>query len=191
MSDEIPEDHEIPWAMQLVVHRDRAHPAREVDVAEAAARAVVTLLALVWIVPVYWMVNSAFQSDSALQSTDVALVPTHPTVENFTAVLTDSSFWSAMGVSLSAALICVVVTTAAALLAAFAASRYTFVGRRGLIVAILVILVKLPYHALRSPRRVRRPPPPPTSRRHRRVLIWVVRRPRRSRLQLIEPASFV
>ena len=45
MSDAIPEDHEIPWAMQLVVHRDRAHPAREVDVAEAAARAVVTLLA--------------------------------------------------------------------------------------------------------------------------------------------------
>ena len=45
MSDAIPEDHEIPWAMQLVVHRDRARPAREVDVAEAAARAVVALLA--------------------------------------------------------------------------------------------------------------------------------------------------
>lgn len=45
VSDAIPEDHEIPWAMQLVVHRDRARPAREVDVAEAAARAVVALLA--------------------------------------------------------------------------------------------------------------------------------------------------
>ena len=45
MSEQIPDDHEIPWAMQLVVHRDRRSPARQVDVAEAAARAVVGLLA--------------------------------------------------------------------------------------------------------------------------------------------------
>lgn len=40
---ERPEDP-IPWAMQLVVRRDRRMPAREVDVCEAAARAVVALL---------------------------------------------------------------------------------------------------------------------------------------------------
>lgn len=34
-----------PWAMQLVVRRDRQVPTREIDVAEAAARAVVALLA--------------------------------------------------------------------------------------------------------------------------------------------------
>lgn len=45
MSEQIPDDHDIPWAMQLVVHRDRQSPARQVDVAEAAARAVVGLLA--------------------------------------------------------------------------------------------------------------------------------------------------
>lgn len=45
MSEQIPDDHEIPWAMQLAVYRDRQSPARQVDVAEAAARAVVTLLA--------------------------------------------------------------------------------------------------------------------------------------------------
>lgn len=38
-------DEEIPWAMQLVVRRDRHVPTREIDVAEAAARAVVALLA--------------------------------------------------------------------------------------------------------------------------------------------------
>lgn len=36
---------EVPWAMQLVVRRDRHTPQREVDVCEAAARAVVMLLA--------------------------------------------------------------------------------------------------------------------------------------------------
>ena len=45
MFEQIPDDHDIPWAMQLVVHRDRQSPARQVDVAEAAASAVVTLLA--------------------------------------------------------------------------------------------------------------------------------------------------
>ncbi|MEX5273653.1 peptidyl-tRNA hydrolase [Kocuria sp. CPCC 205235] len=45
MSDQIPDDHDIPWAMQLAVYRDRQSPARQVDVAETAARAVVALLA--------------------------------------------------------------------------------------------------------------------------------------------------
>jgi peptidyl-tRNA hydrolase len=40
----IPEHEPDPWAMQLVVMRDRHHPARQVDVCEAAARAVVALL---------------------------------------------------------------------------------------------------------------------------------------------------
>lgn len=38
-------DHEIPWGMQIAVHYDKVHPPRRIDVAEAAARAVVTLLA--------------------------------------------------------------------------------------------------------------------------------------------------
>lgn len=45
MSDQIPDDHDIPWAMQLVVYRDRQSPARQVDVVQAAASAVVALLA--------------------------------------------------------------------------------------------------------------------------------------------------
>ncbi len=39
-----PEHEPNPWAMNLVVLRDRHHPARRVDAAEAAARAVATLL---------------------------------------------------------------------------------------------------------------------------------------------------
>ena len=38
-------DHEIPWGMQIAVHYDKVHPPRRIDVAEAAARAVVALLA--------------------------------------------------------------------------------------------------------------------------------------------------
>lgn len=38
-------DHEVPWGMQIAVHYDKVDPARRIDVAEATARAVVTLLA--------------------------------------------------------------------------------------------------------------------------------------------------
>ena len=40
-----PVDPAAPWGMQIAVHYDKVHPARRVDVAEAAARAVVVLLA--------------------------------------------------------------------------------------------------------------------------------------------------
>lgn len=57
---------------------------------------VVVVFALLWIIPVYWMLNSAFQSDAALQSTDTSIFPTSPTLANFTTVLKDQSFWSAL-----------------------------------------------------------------------------------------------
>lgn len=40
-----PRDHRVPWGMQIAVRYDKVAPPRRVDVAEAAARAVVTLLA--------------------------------------------------------------------------------------------------------------------------------------------------
>lgn len=40
-----PGDHEIPWAMQIAVRVEKREPASEIDTAEAAARAVVMLLA--------------------------------------------------------------------------------------------------------------------------------------------------
>ena len=38
-------DHTVPWGMQIAVRYDKVHPPRRIDVAEAAARAVVSLLA--------------------------------------------------------------------------------------------------------------------------------------------------
>lgn len=38
-------EHDTPWGMQIAVRYDKVHPARQVDVVEAAARAVVQLLA--------------------------------------------------------------------------------------------------------------------------------------------------
>lgn len=43
--EQIPADHEVPWAMQIALRHDKQHPAARVDACEAAARAVVSLLA--------------------------------------------------------------------------------------------------------------------------------------------------
>lgn len=96
-------------------------------------------VALLWAVPVYWMLNSAFQPERDLLSKPPNLVPVHFTFENFVTVLTDPSYWSALSMSLTAAVITVAATTSCALLAAWALSRYRFVGKRTIIVLVLVI----------------------------------------------------
>lgn len=105
------------------------------------------LVALIWVLPVYWMVNSAFQEERNLLSTPPKLFPDPPTLENFRGVLHDNSFWQAMGMSLTVAAITVVATTVVALLAALALARFNFLGRRTLIVLVLVVQM-IPAEAL-------------------------------------------
>lgn len=105
------------------------------------------LIALVWLVPVYWMVNSSLQSESDLLSSPPHLLPLSPKLDAYVSVLHDSAFWSAMGMSLATALVTVVITTGASFLAALAISRFRFLGRRALIIAILVVQM-IPAEAL-------------------------------------------
>ncbi|QPL05384.1 MULTISPECIES: carbohydrate ABC transporter permease [Actinomyces] len=104
-----------------------------------AVNVLLSFVALLWAVPVYWMLNSAFQPERDLLSVPPNVVPVHVTVDNFVTVLTDPTYWSALRVSLTAAVITVVATTSCALLAAWALSRYRFFGRRTLIVLVLLI----------------------------------------------------
>ncbi|MCI6585413.1 MAG: carbohydrate ABC transporter permease [Mobiluncus porci] len=105
------------------------------------------IAALLWLLPVYWMVNSAFQEERNLLASPPNLLPSPPTLANFRGVLHDGSFWQAMGMSLTVAVITVVVTTVAALLAAVALVRFNFLGRRTLVVLVLVIQM-IPAEAL-------------------------------------------
>lgn len=108
---------------------------------------VLVVLALAWLLPVYWMVNSALQPERDLLSSPPNLIPGTFTMENFQGVLADSSFWSAMGTSLVAAFITVIVTTAGSLLAALALARFGFLGRKSLIIAVLIVQM-IPAEAL-------------------------------------------
>lgn len=101
---------------------------------------VAVLVALAWVFPVYWMVNSALLPNTVLQS----FVPTfHPfgagSTRNFGQVLEDSSFYSALRMSLSITLLAVVGCLVMAFLGALAISRFRFRGRSSFVLAVLLI----------------------------------------------------
>lgn len=125
------------------VRRTRSRRSRNRTVVDAILIAV----SLLWLVPVYWMVNSSLQSEQDLLSNPPHLLPLHPQLDAYVSVLSDSSFWSAMSMSLGTALITVVVTTTASFLAALAVSRFRFLGRKALIITILVVQM-IPAEAL-------------------------------------------
>lgn len=109
--------------------------------------AIVVVFALLWLLPVYWMVKSSLQLPGDLLASPPRLLAWPATLENYGSVLRDSSFWSALGMSVGAAVITVVVTTSVALFAALALARFGFRGRRTLIVMILVVQM-IPAEAL-------------------------------------------
>ena len=98
------------------------------------------VLAIVWVFPVYWMVNSSLISTSVLQQFTPHFWPGADfTWANFVGAVTDGKFFGALGMSLAITLIVVVVCLLFAFLGAVAISRFRFRGRRGFIVALLLI----------------------------------------------------
>jgi N,N'-diacetylchitobiose transport system permease protein len=93
------------------------------------------------------MVKSSLQLPGDLLASPPKLLPFPATLENYASVLRDASFWSAMSMSIGAAVVTVVVTSSVALFAALALARFGFRGRRTLIVMILVVQM-IPAEAL-------------------------------------------
>ncbi|NQX11738.1 carbohydrate ABC transporter permease [Microbacteriaceae bacterium VKM Ac-2855] len=108
---------------------------------------VAIVFGLIWIFPLYWMLNTAFLTPDQIQARVPSLFPVGGTLANFTTVLTDPNFWSALRMSLSIALIVVVAALVFGFFAALALSRFRFRGRGSLIVAVLIIQM-IPAEAL-------------------------------------------
>ncbi|UAJ78654.1 carbohydrate ABC transporter permease [Leifsonia sp. ZF2019] len=100
---------------------------------------VAVVIALIWVFPVYWMVNSSLLPNVVLQNTTPTWLPFGGSFDNFTAVIAGGTFFPALGMSLTIALITVVVCLAFAFLAALAISRFRFRGRTSFVLAVLLI----------------------------------------------------
>ena len=104
-------------------------------------------LAALWAFPIYWMINSALMPADRLRSTPPLLAPLEPTLRSFDQILHTPLFWRSLGFSLAVTLLSIAVSILAALFGAVALSRFSFIGRRGVLISVLVVQM-IPAEAL-------------------------------------------
>lgn len=97
------------------------------------------LLCLVALVPIAYALSVSFSGKGAALSGSLSFWPENPTLENYRAILFDEPFllWMKNSLLLSAGTIFVAMLCA--IPAAYAASRWRFKGRRGLLQGLLVL----------------------------------------------------
>jgi len=95
--------------------------------------------------PVYWMVNMSFTPTNEIISRDPSFVPLDFTLENYITAWTreaapgQTDFPHALGTTVTVTIGVLIVTLLFAFLASVAVARFRFGGKRGFIVAVLVV----------------------------------------------------
>ncbi len=90
-----------------------------------------TLYILFLMVPIYWLVNLSFKTNTEIM-TSVSLWPADPTLKNYQVIFTDPSWYRGYINSILYVVMNTVISIAAALPAAYAFSRYRFLGDKHL-----------------------------------------------------------
>ena len=92
---------------------------------------VMTLYILFLLIPIYWLVNMSFKTNTEITST-FTLLPMDFTVQNYVTILTDPSWYMGYVNSIIYVTMNVVISLTVALPAAYAFSRYNFMGDKHL-----------------------------------------------------------
>ena len=109
-----------------------AAPARPATRIRIKGSAVVMVLYIAFLLlPIYWLVNMSLKTNQEILST-FSLWPRDLTFANYTTILTDSSWYMGYVNSLIYVLINTAISITAALPAAYAFSRYSFMGDKHL-----------------------------------------------------------
>jgi glycerol transport system permease protein len=83
------------------------------------------------LLPIYWLINMSFKTNEEIIST-MTIFPHSPTLANYITIFTDSSWYSGYINSISYVAMNTVISVLAALPAAYAFSRYRFLGDKHL-----------------------------------------------------------
>ena len=94
-------------------------------------RVILSLFLIFLMLPIYWLVNMSFKTNGEIVAT-MTLWPHQPTLENYMRIFTDESWYSGYVHSLNYVVINTVISIAVALPAAYAFSRYRFLGDKHL-----------------------------------------------------------
>ncbi len=92
---------------------------------------VMTLYLLFLLIPIYWLVNMSLKTNTEIVST-FTLWPTNLTFQNYITILTDPAWYNGYINSMIYVTMNVVISLAVALPAAYAFSRYNFIGDKHL-----------------------------------------------------------
>jgi glycerol transport system permease protein len=92
---------------------------------------VMTLYLLFLLIPIYWLVNMSFKTNTEITST-FTLFPYDFTIQNYVTILTDPSWYMGYVNSIIYVVMNTVISITVALPAAYAFSRYNFMGDKHL-----------------------------------------------------------
>ncbi|MBZ9988537.1 carbohydrate ABC transporter permease [Mesorhizobium sp. BH1-1-5] len=90
-----------------------------------------TLYIVVLLLPIYWLINMSFKTNAEIVSS-LTLFPHNPTLANYRTIFTDASWYSGYINSITYVVMNMVISVAVALPAAYAFSRYRFLGDKHL-----------------------------------------------------------
>ena len=112
---------------------ERAGPSEGVALMHSipGRRIIISLFLIFLLLPIYWLVNMSFKTNDEIVST-MTLWPHQPTIANYMRIFTDESWYSGYINSLKYVVINTVISISVALPAAYAFSRYRFLGDKHL-----------------------------------------------------------
>ncbi|MGZ3582816.1 MAG: hypothetical protein ACXWP6_08785, partial [Ktedonobacterales bacterium] len=109
-------------------------------VSSAATHAVLILFSIIFVFPMLSVVLTSFKSDAIASDVGSQFFPAHPTLDNYKFVLNspDVPFSSWLFNSLGVAVVTMIVGVLLALPAAYALSRFEFLGKQGVLLSFLI-----------------------------------------------------
>jgi len=100
-----------------------------------ATHVILIIACVIALFPIVWIVSTSFKNQFDVLSTEIEIIPSEPTLENYQALFdpntaTGGYFWNWFGNSLLIAVLTTVLSVFLASTAAYALSRYRFHGKR-------------------------------------------------------------
>jgi ABC-type glycerol-3-phosphate transport system permease component len=102
------------------------------------------LVALITLFPIFWMVSTAFKPSQEIYSITPSLLPSHPTLGNFSQVISGQAsgigtVWLFFRNSLVVTLAAVLISSLVSLLASVAVARFSFRFRTTFLIMLLIV----------------------------------------------------
>ena len=102
------------------------------------------LVALLTLFPIFWMISTAFKPSQEIYSLTPHLLPAHPTLGNFSQVMSGQasgigSFWLFFRNSIAVTITTVILASLISLLASVAVARFRFRFRASYLIMLLIV----------------------------------------------------